>query len=117
MHQADAITEFVTKYGEKLRKYFSRGHEAEDSSASDLKDFMGSVAAIANDPDGHASIEAVCYQDDNNNIKAAIQFSTKQAREARKNIESHRRILQSSSHAPHSRVLMTFVRLVAVSSG
>jgi hypothetical protein len=111
IQQADAIVEFVTKYGERLRAYFGKDGKVETATNSDLKDFLGSGAAIANDPDGKASIEAAYFEDGTKDIRAAIRFTTPEARRATKNIEAHRRALQATEHALHERVLMRFVQV------
>jgi hypothetical protein len=110
IQQADAIVEFVTKYGERLRAYLGKDGKVETATDSDLKDFLGSVAAIANDPDGKASIEAAYFEDGKKDIKAAIRFTTPEARRATENIEQHRRALRATEHALHERALMRFVQ-------
>jgi len=93
-----------------LRAYFGKDGKVETATNSDLKDFLGSVAAIANDPDGKASIEAAYFEDGKKDIRAAIRFTTPEARRATENIEAHRRALQATEHALHERVLMRFVQ-------
>ncbi len=70
----NAVNDFVKHYGDKLKSFFKKDGRVEDASRSDLKDFMGSVAAIATDPDGKAAIEAVVYEDNKKKIRAAIRF-------------------------------------------
>src|SRR5438067_13793853 len=79
LEHINALNEFVRTYGGKLKKYFRKGGSVQDASRSDLKDFMGSVAAIANDPNGKAALEAVVYEDRKKRVSAAIKFTTKEA--------------------------------------
>jgi hypothetical protein len=107
---ADVTTDFVLKYKAKLLPYLNGSGESEAVSSSDLKDFMGSVAAIANDPDGNSRIEAVYFNKGEKEVTAAIKFNTKEARIAAEGIESHRLRLQSSEHSLRERVLMIFTQ-------
>ncbi len=59
----NAVNEFVRDYGTKLGAYFQKDGKFEGASRSDLKDFLGSVAAIAVDPDGKATIQAAVFED------------------------------------------------------
>jgi hypothetical protein len=108
MDQILIVDEFVKKYGGALKKYFRKGGKDESATKSDLKDFMGAVTAIANDPDGKASIKSVAFEDGKRKIKAKVEFDTKQAFRAVEQIEGHRRILELRSNADHQRVLMQF---------
>jgi hypothetical protein len=110
IQQADAIVEFVKKYGGKLKVYLDGDGIDVAATNSDLKDFLGSVAAIANDPDGKASIEAAYFEDGKKDVRAAIRFTTPEARRATEHIEIHRRALRATEHALHERVLMRFVQ-------
>ncbi|MBR1174883.1 hypothetical protein JQ617_13015 [Bradyrhizobium sp. KB893862 SZCCT0404] len=107
IEQIQIVEKFVKTYGGILGKYLNGGKEA-DASRGDLKDFMGAVSAIANDPKGRSTLQAVAYEDGKKKIKAALVFDTTQAREAQKQIEDQRLLLESSSSADHQRVLMTF---------
>lgn len=71
---------------------------------------MGAVTAIANDPDGRATLQAVAFEDGAKKVKAAISFDTSEAREAQRQIEAQRRSLETSSSADHQRMLMVFTQ-------
>lgn len=101
------VDEFVRRYGGKLLGY-ARGNRAKDATKSDLKDFMGSVVAIANDPEGRGSIESVTFEDGKREVRAAIQFKTEEARRVTKAIENHRKAIEHVGAADHTRVLMAF---------
>jgi hypothetical protein len=103
-----AVThEFIRRYGAKLKAYF-RGGRDKDATKSDLKDLMGAVAPIANDPNGRATVEAVAFEDGKRKIKAAIKFGTPQARRAVEQLEKHRDQIEHRTHADYERALMTF---------
>lgn len=108
IEQINAVNEFVKHYGTKLKSYFKKNGMYEDANRSDLRDFMGTVAAIANDPNGKPSIEAVVFEDGKKKIKAAIKFNTKQAALAVRQIEEHQKKLEHKGHAEYERTLMIF---------
>ncbi|UGY16383.1 hypothetical protein HAP48_0002125 [Bradyrhizobium septentrionale] len=53
-------------------------------------------------------MQAVAFEDGKKKIRAALVFDTAQAREAQKQIEDQKLLLQSSTTADHQRMLMTF---------
>lgn len=110
MDGAVAVEDFVRRYAERLVRFFSRGGQDPQATHSDLKDFMGQVAAIANDPNGTARIEAVTYEDGHKRVRAALRFSTSEARQAAANIERQQRELENKGSSDHQRVLMVFTQ-------
>jgi hypothetical protein len=107
IEQVQIVEKFVRTYGGKLSTYIN-GSKEPDATRSDLKDFMGAVSAIANDPNGRATMQAVAFEDGKNKIKAAIAFNTSEARDAQAQIEDQRLRLEASGSADHQRVLMVF---------
>lgn len=109
MDKAIIVEEFVRRYASRLSAYFNGGR-APDVTRSDLKDFMGGIAPIANDPDAKATLQAAVFEDGDRKVKVALQFSTPEARTAQKEIEAHRVALEAVSRADHERKLMYFTR-------
>ncbi|BBZ93056.1 hypothetical protein BRDID11004_60460 [Bradyrhizobium diazoefficiens] len=107
IEQIQIVEKFVKTYGAVLGKYL-HGSKEVDATRTDLKDFMGAVSAIANDPNGRSTLQAVAYEDGKKKIRAALVFDTVQAREAQKQIEDQKLLLESATSADHQRVLMTF---------
>ena len=108
MDQVTIIDSFAKFYARRLAPYFNKGGRASDASKSDLKDFMGGVAAIANDPDGCASLSTAIFEDGERKIRAALTFTTSQARVAEAEIAEHKKELEHVTAADHIRVLMSF---------
>lgn len=108
MDQVLIVEAFVRAYGARLSNYFREGGRDAEASKSDLKDFMGAVAAIANDPDGKATLKAVYFEGSAKKVKAAIAFDTPQARQAVRQIEGQRLEIEHRSSADYTRVLMVF---------
>jgi hypothetical protein len=108
VEQIAVTLEFVRRYGSKLRAYFKQDGKDKDATKSDLKDLMGAVVAIANDPKGSATVEAVAFEDGKRKVKAVVKFNTRQAKRAVQQIENHREQIERKSHADYERVLMVF---------
>jgi hypothetical protein len=108
IEQIEIVVKFVKTYGSTLSTYLG-GSTSPDATRSDLKDFMGAVSAIANDPNGRATLQAVAFEDGKKKIKAAISFDTTQARQAQKQIEDQQLMFEKES-ADHRRVLMVFTQ-------
>lgn len=110
MDKITIVDGFARFYSARIAPYFNKGGRLPDASKSDLKDFMGAVAAIANDPDGSATLSTVTYEDGERSVRAALTFDTRQARAAEIELTAHRLEIEHTTQADHSRVLMTFVQ-------
>jgi len=110
MDQIMIVEQFVRSYGGQIRRYFSIGGRFEGASKSELNDFMGSVVAIANNPNGQGHIKAVAYEDGKREIRALVEFDTSTARQAVKEIEKHKEELDAINAADYKRVLLVFKR-------
>ena len=109
VEQIEIVAKFVRTYGGALSTYLG-GSKSPDVTRSDLKDFMGAVTAIANDPNGRATLQAVAFEDSKKKIKAAISFDTTQARPAQRQIEDQQLMIEAKESADHPRVLMVFTQ-------
>lgn len=110
IEQINAINEFVRAYGGKLRTYSKKDGKIDDATRSDLRDFLGTVQAVALDPDGKLSLESAVYQDGKRKQGAAFHFTTKEAVRAAHNIETHQRAIERRDNADFERVLMVFTQ-------
>lgn len=110
MDQIQIVHNFVTVYGEKLRRYLTGSGEVPDANKTELNEFMGSVAAIANSEHGAGTIKAVAYEDGKRQVKASIEFNKQEASRAVTRIEAHAQRLDAARSIDNSRVLMTFKR-------
>src|SRR5262249_40808370 len=79
MKRFDIVVEFVKKYGELLGIYLKGAGWPRDVNRSDLNDFAKQVAAIANDPNGSAVIEAAGFEDGKRKVRAVFRFKSKEA--------------------------------------
>ena len=117
MDQAAIVENFVRVYGERLANYFRIGGRARDASKGELKDFMGSVAAIANTPNSRGYIRAISYEDGKREIRASVEFDTETARRAIAEIEDHKKEFDAIESTDYERVLMVFKRSDVGDSG
>jgi hypothetical protein len=105
------VETFIKTYWDRLSLYLKPGGRDQTASSSDLKDLMGQVAAIANDPDGKSAIEAVYFEKGEKKTKIALRFNTREARVALENITQHKIELEHKESADHERVVMVFKRI------
>jgi len=63
IEQIEIVVKFVRTYGGNLSTYLGGSKEPE-ATRSDLRDFMGAVSAIANDPNGRATLQAVAFEEE-----------------------------------------------------
>lgn len=110
MDQLLILEQFVKQYGNRLSAFFAEGGRLVDAGKKELNDFMGQVAAIANDPNGTAEIAAAAYEDKKRQVKASVKFNSHQAKTATRQIEAQKREMENKTAADHEQVLMRFVR-------
>ena len=104
------VEKFVREYGGKILSYAKPGGRTKDASKSDIKDIMGAVTAIANDPDGRAEYSVISYEDGEKKLHVHIQIATNEARVAVNELEQHKIELDKTERADHPHVLMYFKR-------
>lgn len=110
MDKALIVEEFIRKYGSRFRAFLTGNKAAQPNTKSELQTFSDAVQAIANDPNGSATIEAAVFKDGKKDITAAFKFASQEARTVRTAIEERRRELDRKETADHERVLMIFTR-------
>lgn len=104
------FAKFVGDFRARFSAYFKKGGRAEGVSKGDLGDFLKTAEAIANDPNGSARLEAAIFEDGERKVRAAFQFSTKEASTAFDEIAGHRREMEANTDENQARVLLRFLR-------
>jgi len=107
MDTALIVDAFVTRYGGIIQRYIN-GQKEENATKSDLKDLMGQVAVIANDPNGKSSITSFVYHETKTTKRVEVTFDTKDAKKARDVIERQRIDIDLTAYEVHENVFMTF---------
>jgi len=108
--QQQIIQHFVRYMGARLSTYFKVGGRDPQATKSDLSDFMGSVQAIATDPNGTSKIEAAVFEDKQKKILAAVKFDTVQALVATREIQAQVIEIEHKTATDYQRVVMVFVQ-------
>lgn len=104
------VEDFVRRWGGRITALIRGVVQEQPASRSELHDFTDAVQAIANDPNGSATLEAAVFEDGKREVRAAFKFTTTDARAARAEIDRRFKELESKSTADHERVLMVFAR-------
>lgn len=104
------IDDFLTKWSERIERYFEKGGRDETANRSDLSDVVGAVVAIANDPDGTAQLDYVSHRDGVKQTETIFKFKTADAKTAIQELEFHQIELEAVDDINHARVSMFFER-------
>lgn len=102
------VSQFVRSVADRLNPYRTPGGRLPDASKTELTQLVGTLAAVANDPDGRATIAAVHYTKDGTKTDFALTFETGEARRAVKEIEGQFRETASVTDFDHENKLLTF---------
>lgn len=108
--KGQVLAKFIGDLRDKLTPYFRSGGRSADVTRGDLADFLKATAAIANDPEGSAKLEAAVFEDGERKVRAEFHFTSEEARIAERELEDHRVELAATSDVTHERVLLRFVR-------
>lgn len=110
MDQVIIIEQFVRTWGGRISALV-RGNLGDWSpKKSELKTLIDATEAIARDPNASSTLEAVTFEDGKSQVRAAFQFSTKEAKAAQQTIDGVYKALEAPTGADHERVLMIFTR-------
>lgn len=105
------VREFGRMIRSRLIPYFEPGGRAEGANKTEIRDLMNGVVAIANDPDGKATLTSVSLREksrDGEERELIMQFDSRQAKQAVKELEAHYEQLSQPASEKHENVLMTF---------
>ena len=83
------VDSFAQMVRDRVLPYFTPGGRAQGATKSELKDLLGEVRAIANDPDGRSILRTVRLTEDGPKREAVLEFSTSDAKQAVREIEAH----------------------------
>jgi len=110
MDQVIIVEQFVRTWAKRLSALVSGNLGGWSPNKSELKTLVDATEAIARDPNATSTLEAVTFEDGKNQIRAAFQFSTSEAKDAQVTIDGVYKELETPIGADHERVLMVFTR-------
>lgn len=111
MERVLIVEQFVRLWGKRFKALLSsRPTKQTPETKSELNDWMSGIQAIAQDSNGSAKLEAAVFEDGQRKIRAAVKFSTPDARKASLNIVHRLREIEKKEYVDHARVLMRFTR-------
>ena len=109
MDNALIVDGFVRRFGNQLQKY-AQGIRDESATKGDIKDLMGAVTLIANDPDGKSIISSVEYSKTKATTKFKIEFDTEGAKKAKETLQLQKAAIDLPAYEIFENKLMVFVR-------
>ncbi len=110
MDQVIIVEQFVRTWGKRLTALVTGNLADWSPKKSELKTLVDATEAIARDPNATSTLEAVTFEDGKNQVRAAFQFSTSEAKDAQVTIDGVYKELETPTGADHERVLMIFTR-------
>src|SRR5690606_6305883 len=84
------------------------GAKKDDATRGELKDFLGTVEAVAHDTNGRAVISSAEYHETKTTKRVTIEFNTDEARRARDVIERQRIEIDLPAFEDFEDALMVF---------
>lgn len=104
------VEDFVVRWGQRLLKYAKIGGRDPEANQSEVTDILDGIKAIAHDPKGQVSLEAIVIEDKKRQLKVAAKFNTKQLKTIEHEAARHLIELGRSDRTNRERVLMVFVQ-------
>jgi hypothetical protein len=104
------VDDFVRRYGGSILQ-LGQGKKVPELRKSELDDFMKGVAAVANDPDGSATLKSAQYdrsEPDGKKTRVSMKFDTKDAQRAIRVIDEQKRELEAKGFEVVENQLLVF---------
>lgn len=102
------VGKFLRGVSARLNTLSQKGGRLPDTSKTELTAITDTIAAVANDPDGKATIRAVRYKKTKATTEFALEFDTTSARVATAEIEAQYREISKVTDFDHEGKLLTF---------
>lgn len=110
MDQVMVVDQFVRTWGKRISALVQGNLLDWNPTKSEIKTLADATVAIATDPNASSTLEAVTFEDGKRLVRASFKFTTPEARDAQKTIDTAYRQLEKPDDADHKRVLMLFKR-------
>ncbi|MGQ0456116.1 MAG: hypothetical protein ACT4OU_03530 [Hyphomicrobium sp.] len=106
---------FVRRFGGRIKQYIE-GKKDDSATKGDIKDLMGAVGLIANDPDGKSAISSVEYRKTKTTTRLTMEFDTEGAKKARETLQLQKAAIDLPAYEVFENKLMVFVQTTVKSS-
>ncbi len=115
MDNALIVDGFVRRFGGKIKQYIE-GVRDETASKTDIKDLMGAVELIANDPDGKSAISSLEYHKTKTTTRLTMEFDTVQAKKARETLQLQKAAIDLPAYEMFENKMMVFIQTTVTAS-
>lgn len=109
MDQVLIVDGFVSRFGGKIKQYIE-GKRDDSATRSDIKDLIGAVELIANDPDGKSAISSVEYHKTKTTTRLKMEFDTAAAKKAKETLELQKAAIDLPAYESFENKLLVFVQ-------
>jgi len=110
IEHADIVCDFLYKWKDRLKKYFTEKGRDKKASKSDLQDILKAVEVIATNPNSSQHLDYVVHKDGKAEKETIFKFDTREANQARKEIKDHIIEIEAITDNSKSRATMVFER-------
>lgn len=108
MDHHQIATKFVTDLGKKIGAIRKDGGRLPDATKTELTELTRIASAVANDPNGKATISAIEYKKTEKTVQCSIQFDTAEAVQSLNSIDAQYAELAKATDFDHENKLLTF---------
>lgn len=108
MDHHQIATNFVRNLGSKIEAISKKGGRLPDPTKTELTELAKIASAVANDPNGKATISALNYKKTPKNVECSVQFNTHEARQSLQVIDAQFEEISKITDFDHEGKLLTF---------
>lgn len=99
---------FVKSLAKKVGVFRANGGRLENATKTELNEIIDTLAAVANDPDGKATVSAVHYKKTKTTTEFSMEMTASEARGAVKEIDAQMKEIEHVGDVDYMGMLLTF---------
>lgn len=108
LDHSQIVVNFAKSVASKLNVFSKKGGRLPNTSKTELTAITETIAAVANDPDGKATIRAVRYKKTKASTEFALEFDSRDAKFATQEIAAQYHEITKVTDFDHEKKLLTF---------
>lgn len=108
MDHHQIATKFVKSLANKVGLVSAKGGRLPNGTKSELTEIVDTIAAVANDPDGKATVSAVHYKKTGKTTEFSMELLTRDAKVALESIDGQFKEIEKVTDFDHLNKLLTF---------